>query len=77
MSTQTITIQRTSKKYKAAGCLGNLTILIGGIWGVAVFMINKDRVSSEMISYSKPAIVFGAGLLIRYAASILAWWNHG
>lgn len=41
MSTQTITIQRTSKKYKAAGCLGNLAIIVGGIWGVAVFMINK------------------------------------
>lgn len=77
MSTQTITIQRTSKKYKAAGCLGNLTFIVGEVWCVAVFMTNVDRVPSEMISYAKPAIVLCAGLLIRYAAKILAWWNHG
>ena len=77
MSTQIVTIQRTSKKYKAAGCLGYMTIIVGVFWGVVVFMINIDRVPSEMISYAKPAIVFAAGILIRYAARILAWWNHG
>ena len=71
MEERTITIQKTSKEYKAMGCVCFLLLMFFGFLAfVAVVTLNSDL----MILSICASVVCLIGLSIN---SIKIWWNNG
>jgi apolipoprotein N-acyltransferase len=65
---QTITIQKTHKRYKLAGAVALMLFIVGGVWlAVAV---------SQGFGVATPGLVIGLGAVAWAYARLGAWWQN-
>lgn len=74
MSEKIITTQRTSKRYKLAGCLGSILILFGILVAVPGYM-NEDLAGSNGMKIVG-ITMFAIGASSKIYARIGKWWNN-
>jgi len=74
MSEKIITTQRTSKRYKLAGCLGSLLILFGILVAVPGYM-NEDLAGSNGMKIVGITML-SIGAASKIYARIGKWWNN-
>lgn len=72
----TVTIEKTSKKYKFRLLIAALGIIVGVFW--MVFAIsNNDPQSGVQFDTNKPLAVLITSVLLWIVTKIQIWWNHG
>ena len=72
----TVTVQRTSKRYKAAGCIGGLLFAVGLIPAVGAAVVYSSTGETSARAAVPAAVLIGAGLLLRIYAAVGKWWNN-
>ena len=73
-NSQTVTIEKTGKRWKAAQLVSILFMVIGGV----VCMIGApDDVDDSTALLYFGAVIFFIGLASLLATKIAVWWYHG
>lgn len=72
----TVTVQRTHKRYKAAGCIGGLLFAVGLIPAVGAAVAYSSTGEVHAKAAVPAAVMIGAGLLLRIYAAVGKWWNN-
>lgn len=73
---QTITIEKTSKRYKGRLVLAALGIIVGISW-FCFAVTQTDPTTGQEIDTNKPLAVIVVSLIFWLITKIQIWWNHG
>lgn len=72
----TVTIERTSKRFKLRLLIYGLGFFVGLFWFIYA-MTNRHPVTNEQIAIWKPVTLLVVSGILYLITKVRIWWNHG